>query len=163
MYTKTNLPESWHFKSSPRVQPIVVVAKEGVVFSQNFLPRIEQFGDLRGDGDDLTFGANGYASSDDQQETFFFGHGPSFRIMQQQQQSQPTANRSETLNLTSMDVFPLLCNVLKISCPESRCVLRSEVRRLLVTDEAPGTFKATLQQAIGIVSSAPRTTLISKL
>lgn len=97
-YTQKTLPDNWHFRS-PRSGQIVLMAREGNVFTQ------------RGKGEDLLYipktdkekGNHGYPPETPSMQAIFFGEGPDFPHTQS-----PT-------QFNTIEVAPLIKQILSLS------------------------------------------------
>ncbi|XP_058255156.1 bis(5'-adenosyl)-triphosphatase enpp4 [Hemibagrus wyckioides] len=106
-YRKAAIPDQLHYRNNKRIQPIILIADEGWT--------IVQHGDLPRLGD------HGYDSSLTSMHPFLAAQGPDFR----------KGYRMKSIN--SVDLYPLMCNLLGIpempnngSFSNVRCVLLRE-------------------------------------
>ncbi|KAK2843526.1 hypothetical protein Q7C36_011741 [Tachysurus vachellii] len=106
-YLKASIPDQLHYRNNKRVQPIILMADEGWTIVQNgSLPRL---------------GDHGYDNSLPSMQPFLAAQGPDFR----------KGYRMNSIN--SVDLYPLMCNLLGIpempnngSFSNIRCVLLRE-------------------------------------
>ncbi|XP_060735996.1 bis(5'-adenosyl)-triphosphatase enpp4 [Tachysurus vachellii] len=106
-YLKASIPDQLHYRNNKRIQPIILMADEGWTIVQNgSLPRL---------------GDHGYDNSLPSMQPFLAAQGPDFR----------KGYRMNSIN--SVDLYPLMCNLLGIpempnngSFSNIRCVLLRE-------------------------------------
>ncbi|KAI5102488.1 bis(5'-adenosyl)-triphosphatase enpp4 precursor [Silurus meridionalis] len=106
-YMKAAIPDRLHYRNNKRIQPILLMADEGwTIVQQGNLPRL---------------GDHGYDNSLASMHPFLAAQGPAFR----------KGYRMNTIN--SVDLYPLMCNLLGIpempnngSFSNVRCVLLRE-------------------------------------
>ncbi|TSM77306.1 Bis(5'-adenosyl)-triphosphatase enpp4 [Bagarius yarrelli] len=106
-YMKAEIPERLHYRNNKRIQPIILIADEGwTIVQQGNLTRL---------------GDHGYDNSLQSMHAFLAAQGPAFR----------KGYRMKSIN--SVDLYPLMCNLLGISeMPNNgsfsnvRCVLLRE-------------------------------------
>lgn len=91
VYYKDEVPERLHFKNSERIAPIVVVCREG------FALRTTNSGSF-------LYGNHGFDNQIETMRAIFLARGPDFN----------QNKRIESLN--NVDIYPLLCGLLKINC-----------------------------------------------
>eukprot|EP00667_Euglena_gracilis_P010836 EG_transcript_11046 len=91
VYRKQDLPERWHYRHHPRVMPIIVVADEGWLVLQTR-------------GAWIGKGNHGYDNRLRSMHPLFLASGPAFQVGRQV----PT--------FRNVDVYPLLCEVLRAPC-----------------------------------------------
>ncbi|KAB5562166.1 hypothetical protein PHYPO_G00014870 [Pangasianodon hypophthalmus] len=106
-YMKAAIPDRLHYRNNKRIQPIILVADEGWTIVQQ--------------GNFLRLGDHGYDNSLRSMHPFLAAQGPDFR----------KGYRMNTIN--SVDLYPLMCNLLGIpempnngSFSNVRCVLLRE-------------------------------------
>ncbi|KAF4084162.1 hypothetical protein AMELA_G00125910 [Ameiurus melas] len=106
-YMKAAIPDRLHYRNNKRIQPIILIADEGwTIVQQGNLPRL---------------GDHGYDNSLLSMHPFLAAQGPAFR----------KGYRMNTIN--SVDLYPLMCNLLGIpevpnngSFTNVRCMLLKE-------------------------------------
>src|SRR5664279_4819692 len=89
-WSKSQLPERWHYGTNPRIPEIVVVADSS--WSIGTKP----------DGSTLRGGAHGYDNSDSDMFAIFYAAGPSFR------------KNFKFKELNNVDIYNLICRILNI-------------------------------------------------
>jgi hypothetical protein len=110
IYSKSMLPDEWHYSKSSDVQSIVLMAHPGYVFGDfQRLTKLYQAEHDRPDDLSAIYGCNGYNNSLDKMHTTLFARGPAFKAGSVYEIS-PNA----TLNVNTIDVFSLLCHVLDL-------------------------------------------------
>ena len=118
IYTKSNLPHEWYFDKE-KVQPMILVANEGSVFTPDFSARrklLDKIGNREGKLENK-YGCSGYDNRLESMKTLMLAKGPSF---EQQKNTDNEANESDS-NITVVDLFSLICHILDIKEPtESR-------------------------------------------
>ncbi|KAE8605333.1 hypothetical protein XENTR_v10015066 [Xenopus tropicalis] len=105
VYRKEEIPERWHYKHNSRIQPLLLVADEGWMITQNH--SISMLGD------------HGYDNDLHSMHPFLAAHGPAFR----------KGYRMRTIN--SVDIYPLMCHILGITGLPNNGTLK-DIKCLLV-------------------------------
>ncbi|KAG2468414.1 bis(5'-adenosyl)-triphosphatase enpp4 [Polypterus senegalus] len=106
-YLRNDLPDRLHYKASPRVQPIILIADEGWLIVQS--------------GGSNLLGDHGYDNDLPSMHPFLAAHGPSFR----------KGYKHNTMNI--VDIYPLMCHLLEMqelpnngSFSHVKCLLSSQ-------------------------------------
>lgn len=99
VFKREDLPEEYHYTSSSRIAPIILIAKKGYVI------------DFRG-GDWVPRGAHGYDPNLPEMQALLIATGPEFR--------DPRHSAGRRINhsvkgISNLDVYPLMMNLLKIT------------------------------------------------
>ncbi|OCT81338.1 hypothetical protein XELAEV_18028157mg [Xenopus laevis] len=89
VYMKEEIPDRWHYKHNSRIQPLLLVADEGWMITQN--ESISMLGD------------HGYDNDLHSMHPFLAAHGPAFR----------KSYKMRTIN--NVDVYPMMCLILGIT------------------------------------------------
>ncbi|CAL4124617.1 unnamed protein product, partial [Meganyctiphanes norvegica] len=101
--TKHNIPSEWHYARNSRVSRITLLADEGYVFEdfdtlvQDYKRKYPNVTNIHGD--------HGYPVEDPTMEPIFVASGPSFK------------RGYESPVFSSVDVYPLLCEILSLNAP----------------------------------------------
>jgi predicted AlkP superfamily pyrophosphatase or phosphodiesterase len=75
IYRKLEVPARFHYRSSPRIAPLIVLPDEGWILTNR-----ELFADLKVRGDlEKLKGAHGYDNQLESMRALFVAHGPAFR------------------------------------------------------------------------------------
>lgn len=121
-----NLPEEWHYDDRSLVQPIVLVANEGSVFSWDFFTHAKELCRMGNRTCDFTndFGSTGYDNRLKSMKTIFIGTGPAFQNSDQGQQRKPPGPLKGP---HLVDVFSLMCHILGIKEPATS---KGDIRRM---------------------------------
>src|SRR5664279_5472033 len=90
-WSKSQLPERWHYGTNPRIPEIVVVADSS--WSIGTKP----------DGSSLRGGAHGYDNSNSDMFSIFYATGPSFK------------KNFKFKELNNIDIYNLICRILKLT------------------------------------------------
>ncbi|XP_048358817.1 bis(5'-adenosyl)-triphosphatase ENPP4 [Sphaerodactylus townsendi] len=107
VYRKGEIPDRYHYYHNERIQPIIVVAKEGWTIVQNqSLPRL---------------GDHGYDNAFPSMHPFLAAHGPAFR----------KGYWRKTMN--TVDIYPMMCHILGLTpqpnngtLSNSKCLLADQ-------------------------------------
>jgi alkaline phosphatase D len=89
-WSKSKLPERWHYGTNPRIPEIVVVADSSWSIG------------TRPDGSSLRGGAHGYDNSNSDMFAIFYAAGPSFK------------KNYKFKELNNIDIYNLICRILNI-------------------------------------------------
>jgi alkaline phosphatase D len=89
-WSKSQLPEKWHYGTNPRIPEIVVVADSSWSIG------------TRPDGSSLRGGAHGYDNSNSDMFAIFYAVGPSFK------------KNYKFKELNNIDIYNLICRILNI-------------------------------------------------
>jgi len=110
VYRRQKLPERWHVGLSDRVGDLTLVGQLGVVFQDDFYDRMRNWNKefFRKAAVSNVYGWNGFDNKYGEMWTPLIVRGPSFKA----NVGRLAANA--TLNLTSADVFGLLCKALQL-------------------------------------------------
>ncbi|XP_046738704.1 ectonucleotide pyrophosphatase/phosphodiesterase family member 5-like isoform X2 [Diprion similis] len=106
VYKKEEIPDRYHFRKNPRVPPIFIVAEIGYAFSDVY-KSIEYYEKMQNlTVNNLTeFGIHGYDNEEPAMRPMFFAYGPMFK------------KNYEIQPFNNIDLFPLFCEILNLSCP----------------------------------------------
>jgi predicted AlkP superfamily pyrophosphatase or phosphodiesterase len=75
IYRKSEVPARFHYRSSPRIAPLIVLPDEGWILTNR-----ELYADLKSRGDlEKLKGAHGYDNQLESMRALFVAHGPAFR------------------------------------------------------------------------------------
>ncbi|XP_012271475.1 ectonucleotide pyrophosphatase/phosphodiesterase family member 5 [Orussus abietinus] len=106
VYKRANIPHEYHYGNNLRVGPIFVVANLGYAFSSlyNFIPDYEKAYNFTVNNKS-EFGLHGYDNKIKEMHPIFFASGPAFQ------------SKCKLEPFDSVDLLPLFCEVLNLSCP----------------------------------------------
>lgn len=113
VYTKNLVPDYFFYKNNERVAPIVMVAREGQVFSSSFWGDIKALNEKQGRAQNLDnkYGFAGYDNRLESMQSVVILRGPGI-------QNKPTkSNQRQTIK--AVDIFPLVCHLLDITPPDN--------------------------------------------
>ena len=121
LYTKAKLPDEW-FYDKEKVQPMILVAKEGYVFMPDFSARRKML-DKKGNREgklDNKYGCSGYDNRLESMKTFMIAKGPSFKIQDSKDKDTiiKTWEHKNWKDISVVDIFSLLCHILNIQEPK---------------------------------------------
>lgn len=113
VYTKNLIPDNFFYKNNDRVGPIVMVAREGNVFSSSFWGDIKVLNEKQGRTQNLDnkYGFSGYDNRLESMQSVVILRGPGI-------QNKPT-KLDQRQTLKAVDIFPLVCHLLDITPPEN--------------------------------------------
>ena len=155
IYTKTNLPHEWHFDKE-KVQPMILVANEGYVFTPDFSARrkmLDQKGNRVGRLENK-YGCSGYDNRLDAMKTVMLAKGPSFKKREPEDEETKIQTWVHDMgkDINIVDVFSLLCNILDLhEHPQSRGKL---ARLSWVLRYEPGNPFSKFKEAYDYVTKA---------
>ncbi len=162
------MEDSWHYKDSPRVGSIVLVAHKGFVFAKDFNPFVREVSASYGRPQELStvYGWNGYDPKSGSMRTPLIVSGPAFRkglgIV-------GGSGNSSWSAPTTIHLFPLLCKVLDLldACSKRNGSLENAVaiQDILEAPEKTVTQKTyeVIQEAISRITNESNLPVTGKL
>ncbi|RUS84115.1 hypothetical protein EGW08_008154 [Elysia chlorotica] len=109
---KEEIPERFHYRDSPRVQPVLLLADEGWGISENATWRRQNLPRFRGD--------HGYDNILNSMKPIFVARGPAFK------------QNTEVEPMDTVDIYPLMCHLLNIEPAPNNGSLTNAARLLRV-------------------------------
>jgi hypothetical protein len=112
VYIKNRLPDKFNYKNNDRVQPIVLVANEGVAFASTFWKDVKSLNNAqhRAQSLDNKYGVAGYDNSLDSMTSVVIMRGPA---------AKKTSQELHERGMEAVDVFPLICHLLNLEMPNN--------------------------------------------
>ena len=142
VFTQSTLPKTWRYTLK---EQFVLVANPGSAFKRDFDEEVKKRNEESGREAELTneYGFNGYDNNHKNMRSVIIGKGPKFHGFG------GVLNGS---NASTVDVFPLLCKLLKLNGGSSRDGNVKRLDQMLMTSPPSSDFKKQVEEVIKYVA-----------